>query len=163
MKLKILVLFLTLFILASSVASAYPNFKLEILSTLTDNAEEMGDTVQVAVRVENQGTTGCQRVECGIYNKQVLNQWGINTYESFAIFDPFLDADNIPNCVTTETNVDSINLCLDTAEKSKIITFLPKAPLTDPNDVYFIFCGTFNHCYWEGPSSFERTDYKLDI
>ena len=157
--LSLLVLFI-LSICGSAIATD-TDFRIEISDLLTDNSEKQGDNVNVAVSVKNLGAEGSQNIECGIYTKDQVESWGYSTSQFMAIFDFWRDIDNVENCKSGESNVDTVRATLKTGEEIKFdsLYLYPKAPYTDPNDEYVIFCDAYKACY--GEPGFELIDNRV--
>lgn len=128
------------------VVAAAPNFDVNIDRTFTEVSEQQGDTVNIYVDITNKGSDGQQKIECGIYTTEQLQAWGVNT--ALAIFPLFSGASNVPNCVATEDNVDTVTQTLKYGATTQII-FTPKAPFSYPGTGYRIFCAAFDQCWNE--------------
>jgi len=163
MKIKLNYIFAVLMVLllAGTCTAADTDFRIEINDLLTDNQDEQGSNVQVAVSVENVGVEGTQYLECGIYTKEQVESWGYNTRDYLAIFDWWRDIDNVENCKSGETNVDTVKITLDRGQKipANSLFLVMKAPYTDPNDEYVIFCDAYKACY--GSPGFEDIDNRV--
>lgn len=147
--------------LCGSAFAADTDFRIEINDLLTDNSEKQGDKVNIAVTVKNLGEEGTQYIECGIYTKDQVESWGYSTNAFMAIFDFWRNIDNVENCKSGETNVDTVKATLKTGEEIGLdaLYFFPRAPYTDPNDEYVIFCDAYKACY--GSPGFELIDNRV--
>jgi hypothetical protein len=152
---------LMLLLAVGPAMAADTDFRIEINDLLSDNADKQGGSVQVSLGVENVGADGTQYVECGIYTKAQVESWGYNTRQYFAIFSWWRDIDNVENCKSSESNVDTVKITLDRGEKvpSDSLFMVMKAPYTNPNDEYVIFCDAYKACY--GAPGFQDIDNRV--
>lgn len=168
----LLMMFMILSICGAAVATDYPDtdFRIEIRDAATTPKEgRQGETVKYYLDIENIGEEGLQKIECGIYTEDQIRSWGIPVSNFLAII-PWIDKvrfgiEDVENCKTSETNVDTISVPLNKGQVYDGNTkFELVVPYTDPSDDYVVFCDAFKVCY--GEVGFESvnnrvTDYDL--
>ena len=152
--------------LCGSVFATDTDFRIEIREAATTPKDGLqGDTVKYYINAENIGDSGTQFIECGIYTESQVRGWGISTSGFFAII-PWadklrgLDIENIENCKSSETNVDTISMYLDKGQEyDGNLKFELVIPYTDPDDEYVVFCDAFKLCY--GDVGFEEVENRV--
>jgi len=118
-----------------------------------------GDWMRVRVAYKNTGSTRITNMKCelGFYTAQQVSNW------NYALTGTGIK--NIPNCVATEPNVDSVSLNIDAGE-TVVVDYGLYAPQSNPDTSYVLFSDCFNECWYSGIPSFERyaTDkVKIDL
>jgi len=165
---KILIMIALLCVLLAATVAADPDFEIDIRqnSIYVDQQEKQGDIVQIIPKVTNTGTSGTMKVECGVYTKEQVQNWGFSTNQLFSLF---VSTPKVQNCVSDESNVYTREVTLDAGETVGPgfvgFTFKPIAPYSDPNDDYVILCVAFERCYEpgvdSGMTSFDVVNFNL--
>lgn len=155
---KKLIIILMMLIMALSVsATCIDNsgqyFQLSAQSGTIPNTILQGEDLAIPIIITNTGKAGTMTVECGMYLKDQVLSW----YGGLAILNT-----NKPNCVPSETNVDTIELTLDQNER-KIHTFHITAPQSDASKEYLLHCASFLNCYNTGCDTGQTSNYVDEI
>jgi len=136
---------------ATSFTDVGQNFQIEIINS--PSSVNQGSTILVTTEITNIGSSGDMRIECGIYDKSTLVDWGI----PLAFFFPIRDT---ANCIAGETNVDTYEVSIN-AGMTQSVPFSFKAPTTDASLNYYIFCDAHLCCYADCPGNTGLTDYEV--
>ena len=164
MKNKKVLLIPLIFILCLSFVLATPSFKVTIQDAYDYSTGQKiagidaNNKFLVQTKIVNEGSAGSMRVECGMYDVNTITSWyGSPT---LAIFANFIgeNAKNVPNCIESEKNVDTVDSFLD-AGKNQIIQFELFAPESEPG-LYYLHCVTYENCYKDNPDT-GATSYDL--
>lgn len=145
----------SLLLVGSAVAA--PNFQIESVSCggglfgTISWAAVAGSEVDCDVTVVNTGTSGAMRVEVGILQQSLVEEWYGTA--SFGLFNPGTD---VPNCVPSETFTDTRLLELGGGGRETM-----DFDLTAPNnwfEQYVIHVATYDECWSTGMDT-GQTDF----
>lgn len=150
-KLMLIPLILLLLIGIANAAVLPPKFKVTINDYNTVDSVAQGKVPTIYLNVQNVGGSGTMFVECGIYEKRLVDMWGLDINPLLAwIYSGISDRmSNVPSCISSETNVDTVSLTLAAGQTQLGSEFAlqPVAPTTSTSIDYIIFCDAYKKCY----------------
>lgn len=141
-----------------SFVLAEPNFQIDIQDSygiLQSDVLYSGGKGIVGVEVQNLGSTGTMKVECGIYRKETINKWyGSNVFSVVS---------DVENCIENQKNVDTKNIELSSGD-SKVVSFSMSVPKVvgffESTNEYAIHCQAFKNC-WTPTTKVGATDFDV--
>lgn len=162
MKKRIILLLLIVFFSLFIPGFVSADMNIDIVSTYGKNdagntingAAYQDSTVYAYVKVKNldESSTVTKKVECGVYEKALVEDWYGTTFSLIPTW-----YGNVPNCNPAESFVQTKDLSWDEGE-THYITFSFDAP-SDMTTEYIVHCSDYLCCYNVCPGETGQTSY----